>query len=212
MKRAFQFFAVVIVLLIAYAAWPLFGLKKIVNAVQSRDVTSLSARVDVRAIKQSLVGQIALAYLRASGKQTGPLETRIALAAAMALAGPRVEAMLTPDRLMKLLSQGGSESFGDAVQLGVPELQAPNLHNLYRVIRNTQYAGTVFSLVLPLTSDESSGYRLQLTLEDWTWKLSGIGLPQDVQKQIAAEVIRHSGQSSCPGPAALFTVAAAVLP
>ena len=196
MKRAFQIFAVALVVLVAYAAWPLLGLKKLVDAVQSRDVASLSARVDVRAIKQSLVGQIALAYLRASGKQSGPLETRIAMAAAMALAGPRVDAMLTPDQLMKLLSQGGAKRFGDAVQLGVPELQAPNLHDLYGLIRNTQYAGTVFSLVLPLTSDESSGYRLQLTLEDWTWKLSGIGLPQNIQKQIAAEVIRHSGQSS----------------
>jgi hypothetical protein len=196
MKRALQIFAVALVVLVAYAAWPLLGLKKLVDAVQSRDVASLSARVDVRAIKQSLVGQIALAYMRASGKQTGPLETRIAMAAAMALAGPRVDAMLTPDQLMKLLSQGGAKHFGDAVKLGVPELQTPNLHNLYRLIRNTQYSGTVFSLVLPLTSDESSGYRLQLTLEDWTWKLSGIGLPQNIQKQIAAEVIRHSGQSS----------------
>lgn len=198
MKRALQIFAVVLVVLVAYAAWPFFGLQKIVDAVQSKDVASLSARIDVRAIKQSLVGQIALAYLRASGKQSGlsPLETRIAIAAAAALAGPRVDAMLTPDQLMKLLSQGGSTRFGDAVQLGVPELQAPNLHNLYRVIRNTQYSGTVFSLLVPLTSDESSGYRLQLTLEDWTWKLSGIGLPHDVRTKIAAEIIRSSGQGS----------------
>lgn len=198
MKRALQIFAIALVVLVAYAVWPLFGLKKIADAVQSKDATSLSARLDVKAIKQSLVSQIALAYLRASGKQTGlsPLETRIAIAAAAALAGPRVDAMLTPDKLMMLLSQGGPGGFGNAVQLGAPELQAPNLHNLYRLIRNTQYSGTVFSLVLPLTSDESSGYRLQLTLEDWTWKLSGIGLPQEVQKKIAVEVTRGSGQSS----------------
>jgi hypothetical protein len=52
----------------------------------------------------------------------------------------------------------------------------------------------VFSIVLPLASDTSSGYRLQLTLEDWTWKLSGIGLPQDVQAKIAAEIVRNSNQ------------------
>jgi hypothetical protein len=198
MKRALQFFAVVFVLLVAYAAWPLFGLKKIVDAVQSRDVASLSARIDTAALKRSLVTQIALAYLRASGTQTGlsPLETRLAVAAAAAMARPRVDAMLTPDKLMELLSQGGTERLGDAVQLGVPSLLAPNLHNFYRLVRNTQYAGTVFSLVLPLTSDESSGYRLQLTLEDWTWKLSGIGLPQPIQAKIAAEIIRNAGQGS----------------
>lgn len=102
--------------------------------------------------------------------------------------------MLTPDKLMELLSQGGTEHLGDVAHLAVPELQAPNLHNLYRLIRNTQYSGTVFSLVLLLSSDESSGYRLHLTLEDWTWKLSGIGLPQAVQTKIASEII--SSQAS----------------
>jgi len=198
MKRAFQILAAAIVLLVAYAAWPLFGLKKIVDAVQSRNVSSLTERVDAVSLRRSLVSQIALAYLRASGKLSGlnPFETRVAIAAAGALAAPRVDAMLKPDRLMELLAQGGTERLGDMAQLGVPELQAPNLHNLYRLIRNTQYSGTVFSVVLPLASDESSGYRLQLTLEDWTWKLSGIGLPQDVQTKIAAEIVRNSGQGS----------------
>jgi len=198
MKRAFQIFAVALVLLIAYMAWPLFGLKEIVEAVQRRDVASLSNRIDVPSLRRSLVAQIALAYLRTSGKQNGlsPLETRVAVAAAAALAGPRVDAMLKPERLMELLAQGGTQRLGDVAQLGVPGLQAPNLHNLYRLVRNTQYSGTVFSIVLPLTSDESSGYRLQLTLEHWTWQLSGIGLPQDIQTKIAAEIMRNSAQHS----------------
>jgi hypothetical protein len=194
MKRAFQFFAVVFVLLIAYAAWPLFGLKTIVDAVQSRDVVSLSERIDTAALKKSLVAQIALAYLRVTGKQNGlsPLETRLAIVAATAMAGPQVDAMLQPERLMELLTQGRTDRLGEAAQLGVPELQAPNLHNLYRLIRNTQYSGMTFSVVLPLTADEDSGYRLQLKLEDWTWKLSGIALPPDIQTKIATEIIHKS--------------------
>lgn len=196
MKRALLISAIIVVLLIAYAAWPLLGVKKIVDAVQSRDVASLSERLDPVSLRRSLVGQIALAYLRASGKQAGlnPFETRVAVAAAAALAGPQVDAMLKPERLIELLAQGGTERFGDTAQLGIPELQAPNLHNLYRLIRNTQYSATVFSIVLPLASDESSGYRLQLTLENWTWKLSGVGLPQNVQAKIVAEIIRNSGK------------------
>ena len=198
MKRAFSIFAVVLILLVAYTTWPLFGLKKIVDAVHARDVASLSARTDVVSLRRSLVGEIALAYLRASGKlaKLNPFETRLAVAAASALAAPRVDAMLKPERLVDLLAQGGTERFGDVAQLGLPKLQAPNLHNLYRVMRNTQYSGRVFSVVLPLASDASTGYRLQLTLEDWTWKLSGIGLPQDVQTKIAAEIIRNSDKGS----------------
>jgi hypothetical protein len=198
MRRTLQIVAVVFVVLIAYLAWPLFGLKQIVDAVQSKDVSSLAQRIDAPALRRSLVEQIALAYLHASGKDKGlsPLETRLAIAAAAALAGPKVDAMLKPDSLLQLLRQGQTDSVGDLAEVGLPRLQAPNLRNLYRVMRNTEYSGTVFSILLPLTSDEEEGYRLQLTLESWTWKLSGIRLPEAVRTRIANEIVGSSGQQS----------------
>jgi hypothetical protein len=195
MKRTLAILGVVLVLLIAYAAWPLFGLKQIVDSVQQKDVASLSQRIDAAALKRSLVDQIALAYLHVSGKDKGlnQFETRVALAAAAALAGPQVDAMLKPDKLMELLRDGGTDKLGNVGQvMAVPQLQLPNMRNFFRLVRNTEYSGTSFAIVLPLASDENTGYRLRLTLENWTWKLSGVGLPQDVRTRIASEIVRRS--------------------
>ena len=198
MKRTLQVLAVILAVLIAYAVWPLAGLKQIVDSVQQNDVTSLSQRIDAPALKRSLIDQIALAYLHETGKDKGlnPIEMRLALAAAAALAGPQVDAMLKPESLMDLLRQGGTDKLAGVGGIGVPQLEAPNLGNLWRLIRNTEYSGRVFSIVLPLAGDESTGYRVQLTLTNWTWKLSGIGLPQDVRTRIASEIVRRSGRVS----------------
>ena len=192
MKRTLQVLAVILAVLIAYAVWPLAGLKQIVDSVQQNDVTSLSQRIDAPALKRSLIDQIALAYLHETGKDKSlnPIEMRLALA------GPQVDAMLKPESLMDLLRQGGTDKLAGVGGIGVPQLEAPNLGNLWRLIRNTEYSGRVFSIVLPLASDESTGYRVQLTLTNWTWKLSGIGLPQDVRTRIASEIVRRSGRVS----------------
>ena len=100
--------------------------------------------------------------------------------------------MLKPESLIDLLRQGGTQSYGEIGQIAIPRLEGPNIANLFGVIRNTEYLGTSFAIVLPLTSDNRTGYRLRLTLKDWTWKLSGIGLPEDIQTRIAAEIIQSA--------------------
>lgn len=195
MKRTVLITVGILALLLAYGAWPLVGLKKISDAVQTRDVAALSERIDAVALKRSLVDQLGRTYLRVSGKEKGlsPLEIRIALQVASALAGPRVDDMLKSEGLMNLLAQGGSQPLGDAGQSGLTRLEAPNLRNLLQVMRNTEYSGTRFAIVLPLSASEQTGYRLQLILDDWTWKLSGIGLPEAIQTQIASEIMRSAG-------------------
>jgi hypothetical protein len=69
-------------------------------------------------------------------------------------------------------------------------LEAPNFKNLFRVMANTDRFGRDFSLIVPLTADPQTGYRIQLRLRQWTWKLVGIGLPDAVQTKIAEEIIR----------------------
>lgn len=195
MKRTILFTAGILILLVAYGAWPLMGLKKIAEAVQTRDVVSLSERIDAAALKRSLVDQLGRTYLRVSGKDKGlsPLEIRIALQLASTLVGPRVDDMLKPEGLMDILAQGGAQSYGDIGQVGLPRLEGPNLSNFFQIMRNTEYSGTRFSIILPLASDEHTGYRVQLTLDNWTWKLTGIGLPENTQIQIASEILRSAG-------------------
>lgn len=192
MKRTFLVIGVLLVLLAAYAIWPLVGLQKIVAAAQARDTIELSQRIDPIALKQSLIGQIGRTYLRVSGKDHGlsDLEIRLALRVAAAMAGPQVDEMLKPDRLLELLQQSGTEQYGQLGQVGLPRLEAPNFRNVFEIVRNTEYSGTKFSVLLPLASDEETGYRLHLTLQGTTWKLSGIGLPATVQTRIATDIYK----------------------
>ena len=71
-----------------------------------------------------------------------------------------------------------------------PRLEAPNFKNLFRVMANTDRFGRDFSIVVPVTAEEETGYRIQLRLQNWTWKLVGIGLPDAVQTKIVEEIIR----------------------
>jgi hypothetical protein len=174
-----------------YWAWPLLGLHKISRAIDARNTAELSTRLDLPSIKRSMIEQIAHAYLRVSGrdKRLTDLQVRLAIRVAAAVAEPRVDELLKPQALIDLLSEGGAGAYAD-VQISPPRLEAPNFKNLFRVIANTERFGRDFSIVVPVTADPPTGYRIQLRLQNWTWKLVGIGLPDAVQTKIAEEIIR----------------------
>jgi hypothetical protein len=107
------------------------------------------------------------------------------------MAEPRVDELLKPQALTRLLSEGGAGAYAD-VHISPPRLEAPNFRNLFRVMANTERFGRDFSIIVPLTADTRTGYRIQLRLRNWTWKLVGIGLPNAVQTKIAEEIINKA--------------------
>lgn len=189
MKKTIVALIAVVALAAAYAVWPLWGMKELGDAVAARNASALAERLDTPRLKRSLVDQIGRTYLRVSGKDRGlsPLEMQIALRLAGAAAGPRVDDMLRPEALIKLLTHGGAGVYSQ-LGLSAPRLEGPNLHNLAGIIRNTEYSGRDFYIVLPLSASERTGYRIRLRLEDWTWKLAGIGLPEAMRLRIAEEI------------------------
>jgi hypothetical protein len=177
----------------AYWAWPLVGLYKISRAIAARDATELSARLDPASVKRSMSDQIAWAYLGVSGKDKGlsDFKIRLAIRVAGAVAEPRVDGLLKPQALIHLLSEGGAGAYAD-VRISPPRLEAPNFKNLFRVMANTERFGRDFSIIVPVTADPQTGYRIQLRLQNWTWKLVGIGLPDALQTKIAEEIIKKA--------------------
>jgi hypothetical protein len=155
----------------AYWAWPLVGLYKISRAIAARDATELSARLDPASVKRSMSDQIARAYLGVSGKDKGlsDFKIRLAIRVAGAVAEPRVDGLLKPQALIHLLSEGGAGAYAD-VRISPPR----------------------FSIIVPVTADPQTGYRIQLRLQNWTWKLVGIGLPDALQTKIAEEIIKKA--------------------
>jgi hypothetical protein len=96
-------------------------------------------------------------------------------------------ALLTPEALLQLLTEGGT---GSLTQVGIspPQLESPNIGNLLRFGRNTEYSGRDFYILLPFASDEKTGYRLHLRVENWKLKLVGLRLPEAVQTTLVRKI------------------------
>jgi hypothetical protein len=76
MKRFWLVFLLFVVLLVAYWAWPFFGLRSLAVDLQSRDATALNEQVDFVRLRRSFTEQIVGAYLRVTGRSNkfGTLE------------------------------------------------------------------------------------------------------------------------------------------
>jgi Protein of unknown function (DUF2939) len=62
MKRFILAFLVLLVLLIGYWAWPLFGLRALADALQVGDVAAINEKVDYARVRRSFTEQIIGAY------------------------------------------------------------------------------------------------------------------------------------------------------
>ena len=71
---------VLIVLLVAYFAWPLVGFYSLASAVESRNAAALAERVDFPSLRRSLSQQVIAEYLKLTGKdkELGRFRTGIA--------------------------------------------------------------------------------------------------------------------------------------
>jgi DUF2939 family protein len=111
----------IFLLIAAYAASPFLGLYRIISAVQTRDVSTLSERVDFRHLRQSLTSQIIETYLKVTGRtaRLGQFGT-MAIGVGAAIADPLVSQIVSPQGLIALFESGrvniGPQSV--AVQLG----------------------------------------------------------------------------------------------
>jgi hypothetical protein len=200
MKRLFLALALFFAVAIAYAIWPFVGLMKIADAISRRDALELSARIIVPELKRSLIDQVALEYLKISGRdrRLSQLEVNLALGVARALADQYVTDMLQPEALFELLRER-TALLSKPGGLVAPRLEAPNLRNLSMFLQNVDYAGSRFYVWMPFNSDRQTGYRLQLRLSAWTWKLAGLDLPEDVRIRIANELEQRSRTGDRPG-------------
>src|ERR1051325_1393992 len=74
-----------VVLFLAWSAWPFFGVYALARAVQSGDIAKIEERVDYPALGRSLSGQILAVYARQTGL---PLDRGLVGNLAAAVADP----------------------------------------------------------------------------------------------------------------------------
>jgi hypothetical protein len=180
-------FIAVLLLLIVYAAWPLLGLKRLADTIETRNAAEFTELLDIPELKRSLAAQLVRAHLKLTGKDKSlsPMATNFAVQAGIAVADSYVVEIVRAEALIDLLKQARTETFsgqgGNLWSLGLP-----NLRNARKLLA-AEYRGRNFYLRIPLSADLKDSYRLHLRLADWKWKLAGVELPEEVQMRLARE-------------------------
>jgi hypothetical protein len=188
MRKIVAAIIVLVVLFLAWSAWPFFGVYALARAVQSGDIAKIEERVDYPALGRSLSGQILATYARQTGL---PLDRGLVGGLAAAIADPVVAKLISRLALAQFLQNGWpTPVLGDRP----PSMPTPNwnaLGDVWQLYANAQYGLRDFSLRLPVNEPRARQYRVNLTLEGLTWKLTGFDLPDEVLDRLARELAKQ---------------------
>ena len=181
-----------IVLLVAYFAWPLVGFYSLASAVESRNAAALAERVDFPSLRRSLSQQVIAEYLKLTGKdkELGRFRTGIASGVGAALAEPVVAQFLNAETLLDFLNKGSVKA-GDTISSEIAPFSGSTWRNAWRVWWHSEYGLARFSAYLPPDKSKDEQFKVGLSLRDWEWKLTGIGLPDQLRVQLAQDLVHR---------------------
>lgn len=180
-----------VALLLAYWAWPFFGLRALAADLQARDAAALSEKVDFVELRRSLTEQIIAAYLRVTGRanKLGAL-AGLATAVGRSITDPLVAQFVNPDNLVKLLEGEAVPTDVGKVSFTIGQLPGASFGTVWQAWLGTKYGIGRFSLWVPVTAVPADQFRLRMELKHWRWKLTGIDLPAKLREQIAQELAK----------------------
>jgi hypothetical protein len=172
---------VLILLLVAYFAWPLVGFYRLAWAVEARNAAALAERVEFPSLRRSLSQQVIAEYLKLTGKdkKLGRFRTGIATGVGAALAEPVVAQFLNAETLLDFLNKGSVKD-GASVSSEIAPFSGSSWRNAWRVWWQSEYELTRFSAYLPPDKPKDEQFKVGLSLREWEWKLTGIGLPDQL--------------------------------
>jgi len=185
-----------IILLVVYWAWALTGAAQLASAVQRGDAKAVIERVDLQALIRSLSGQIARAFLDQNPQLQNPPPPRQGVFLNASAAEMLLRALLTPENIAGLLSQGRVGVVGvggkDAGAVwGMPSLgEAFNARPL-QVVMNSHFDGPR-SFVVGLDSPDGR-YRIHMNLSGLTWRMSGVEIPEPITARLARLIAQRIG-------------------
>jgi Protein of unknown function (DUF2939) len=185
-----------ITLIAAYWGWALAGAAHLASAAERGDAEALIERVDLQALIRSLSGQIARAFADEHPELQKPPSVRQGVFLNASAAEMLLRALLTPDNIAALLSQGrvgvlGAGGKDAGTVWGMPSLgEAFNARPL-QVVINSHFDGPR-SFVLGLDSPDGR-YRVHLTLSGLTWLLSGVDIPDSITARLTHLITQRIG-------------------
>src|SRR6476661_605963 len=134
MRWTLRIAAVLAVLLLAYAIWPVVGFARIASDIEARDGAALAKLVDFKALRKSLTKQIVAAYIELTGKekQLGLMGKTLAVGIGTSYAEPIVAQLLNEQTLIDLLTKGETSGSGGGAAVKIPAEFAPSPSRLGR--------------------------------------------------------------------------------
>ncbi|UMY17770.1 DUF2939 domain-containing protein [Methylobacterium organophilum] len=176
----------------AYTLTPFWALYGLAGAVQAHDVDYIERHVNFRTLRLSLTRQLA-ATIRANAAVSESREQQRLADAAVALATPIVDALVTPQMVIDLLQDGwpqGLDLPGGDRPAG-PALSIPNLRALTTYYTASDMRGFRATVIaVPPRAPRDDQFRLRLRLRGFSWRLVDIDLSESLRQQIAAALAR----------------------
>jgi Protein of unknown function (DUF2939) len=184
---------VIALLWVAYAAWPFWAVYDLVNALEDRDAAALAHRVNFPAVRRSLTEQVVTSYLQLSGKDArlSQFARGTAVAAVASVAEPIMAKLVSAEALIELLRNGWPVS---VLPDGAADLHEPgsgSLGNVWQLFIQSEQGLRSWKIPVPIGAPPSSRFKLQFRLTSWTWKLSGIELPEELRVRLAQELVKQ---------------------
>ena len=193
MRWTLRIAAILAVLLLAYAIWPVAGFFRIASAIEARDAPALAKLIDFRALRKNLTKQVVAAYMELTGKEQklGPLGKTFAVGVGTSYAEPIIAQLLNEQTLIDLLTKGKA---GDQ-SIKVPAEFAPFSANAMKSGWQTWWASEYglgdYYVYLPPDKPRDNQFKVKLSLTDMQWKLAGIDLPEPMRLELAQELMKR---------------------
>jgi hypothetical protein len=202
MRWTLRIAAVLAVLLLAYAIWPVVGFARIASAIEARDGAALAKLVDFRALRKSLTKQIVAAYIELTGKekQLGLMGKTLAVGIGTSYAEPIVAELLNEQTLIDLLTKGQVGGGGGVGAVKVPAELAPfsksALQSGWQTWWASEYGLGDYYVYLPPDKTPDKQFKVRLSLKDLQWKLTGLDLPQPMRVELAQQLVKQRAEKS----------------
>ena len=188
MKKTILFFVALILIWVGYMAWPLYDLYRVARAIERRDIETVARHVDFHRTRQSFTQQIVQSYLQRTGARVGPLVQ----GAAVSIADPLVEKMISRDALAELLRVGWPVGALPDRPHETMGLSVQSLGTLWDVFDSSEYGIGRYEVSVPVTFPKERALGLQFRLAGWRWRLSGVELPQHILVPLTDEIIKQT--------------------
>jgi len=195
MKRIIICLTIVLVAVGYFLASPFVGLAHLRSAIDARNASALSERIDFQRLRNSLGQQIVSTYLKITGKsaQLGQLGTSIAIGVGASMAEPLLADLVNPEMMLDLLSGSGISAASLQIPAGLGPFSKDAVGSAWQIFINTEYGIGNFYIRLPTSTAATEQFRLRFQVLQWNWKITAIDLPERLRVELAKELQRRIG-------------------